>query len=80
MENPDLVLQETGSSPTHSRLNYVPSGDTLRRDAISSSEGDTGSRFIKQTEPTWVCASSPAQSRWLIKMVNLCIGCIPQQA
>ena len=36
MENPDLVLQETGSSPTHSRLNYVPSGDTLRRDAISS--------------------------------------------
>ena len=37
MENPDLVLQETGSSPTHSRLNYVPSGDTLRRDAISSS-------------------------------------------
>ena len=36
MENPDLVLQETGSSPTHSRLNYVLSGDTLRRDAISS--------------------------------------------
>ena len=36
MENPDLVLQETGSSPTHSRLNYVPSGDTLRRDTISS--------------------------------------------
>ena len=36
MENPDLVLQETGSSPTHSRLNYVPSGDTQRRDAISS--------------------------------------------
>ena len=36
MENPDLVLQETGSSPTHSCLNYVPSGDTLRRDAISS--------------------------------------------
>ena len=36
MENPDLVLQETGLSPTHSRLNYVPSGDTLRRDAISS--------------------------------------------
>ena len=30
------MLQETGSSPTHSRLNYVPSGDTLRRDAISS--------------------------------------------
>ena len=37
MENPDLVLQETGSRPTYSRLNYVPSGDTLRRDAISSS-------------------------------------------
>ena len=36
MENPDLVLQETGSSPTHSRLNYAPSGDTLRPDAISS--------------------------------------------
>ena len=36
MENPDLVLQETGSRPTYSRLNYVPSGDTLRRDAISS--------------------------------------------
>ena len=36
MENPDLVLQETGSSLTHSRLNYVPFGDTLRRDAISS--------------------------------------------
>ena len=36
MENPDLVLQETGSRPTCSRLNYVPSGDTLRRDAISS--------------------------------------------
>ena len=35
MENPDLVLQETGSSPTHSRLNYVPSGDTLCRDAMS---------------------------------------------
>ena len=35
MENPDLVLQETGSRPTYSRLNYVPSGDTLRRDAIS---------------------------------------------
>ena len=26
MENPDLVLQETGSSPTHSRFNHVPSG------------------------------------------------------
>ena len=37
MENPDLVLQETGSRPTYSHLNYVPSGDTLRRDAISSS-------------------------------------------
>ena len=36
MENPDLVLQETGSRQTYSRLNYVPSGDTLRRDAISS--------------------------------------------
>ena len=36
MENPDLVLQETGSRPTYSRLNYVPSGDTLHRDAISS--------------------------------------------
>ena len=36
MENPDLVLQETGSRSTYSRLNYVPSGDTLRRDAISS--------------------------------------------
>ena len=36
MENPDLVPQETGSSPTHSRFNYVPSGDTLRRDAMSS--------------------------------------------
>ena len=38
MENPDLVLQETGSRPTYSRLNYVQSGDTLRRDAISSSD------------------------------------------
>ena len=38
MENPDLVLQETGSRPTYSRLNYVPSGDTLCRDAISSLE------------------------------------------
>ena len=36
MENPDLVLQETGSRQTYSRLNYVPSGDTLRRDAIPS--------------------------------------------
>ena len=36
MENPDLVLQETGSRPTYSHLNYVPSGDTLRRDAITS--------------------------------------------
>ena len=36
MENPDLVLQETGSRPTYSRLNYVPSGDTLRRAAVSS--------------------------------------------
>ena len=36
MENPDLVPQETGSRPTYLRLNYVPSGDTLRRDAISS--------------------------------------------
>ena len=36
MENPDLVLQETGSRPTYSRLNYVPSGDTLRQDTISS--------------------------------------------
>ena len=36
IENPDLVLQETGSSPTHSCLNYVSSGDTLRRDAMSS--------------------------------------------
>ena len=36
MENPDLVLQETGSRPTYSRLNYVPSRDTLGRDAISS--------------------------------------------
>ena len=39
MENPDLVLQETGSRPTYSRLNYVPSGDTLRQDAISSCIG-----------------------------------------
>ena len=36
MDNPDLVLQETGSRPTYSRLNYVPSGDTLRRAAVSS--------------------------------------------
>ena len=36
MDNPDLVLQETGSRLTYSRLNYVLSGDTLRRDAISS--------------------------------------------
>ena len=36
MENPDLVLQETGSSLTHSRLNYVSFGDTLCRDAMSS--------------------------------------------
>ena len=36
MENPDLVLQEKGSSSTHSRLNYVPSGDTLHRDTMSS--------------------------------------------
>ena len=36
MENPDLVLQETGSRPTYSCLNYVPSGDTLRRAAVSS--------------------------------------------
>ena len=36
MENPDLVPQETGSSPTHSCFNYVLSGDTLRRDAMSS--------------------------------------------
>ena len=36
MENPDLVLQETGLRPTYSRLNYVPSGDTLHQDAISS--------------------------------------------
>ena len=36
MENPDLVLQETGSRPTYSRLNYVPSRDTLRREATSS--------------------------------------------
>ena len=36
MENPDLVLQETGSRPTYSRLNYVPSRDTLRQAAISS--------------------------------------------
>ena len=36
MENPDLVFQETGSRPTYSCLNYVPSGDTLRRDEISS--------------------------------------------
>ena len=36
MENPDLVLQEKGSSPTHSRFNHVPSGDALRQDAMSS--------------------------------------------
>ena len=36
MENPDLVFQETGSSPTHSRFNRVPSGDTLRQDVVSS--------------------------------------------
>ena len=36
MENPDLVLQEKGSSSTHSRFDHVPSGDTLRRDAMSS--------------------------------------------
>ena len=30
MENPDLVLQETGSSPTHSRLNC------LTRDCVST--------------------------------------------
>ena len=41
MENPVLVLQETGSRPTYSRLNYVPSGDTLRRDAISSLHSGT---------------------------------------
>ena len=34
--NPDLVLQEKGSSPTHSHFNHVPSGDTLRRDAMTS--------------------------------------------
>ena len=39
MQNPDLVLQETGSRQTYSRLNYVPSGDTLRRDAISNFSG-----------------------------------------
>ena len=34
MENPDLVLQEKGSSLTHSRFNHVLSRDTLRRDAM----------------------------------------------
>ena len=36
MENPDLVLQDKGSSPTRSSFNHVPSGDTLRHDAMSS--------------------------------------------
>ena len=36
LENPDLVLQEKGSSLTHSRFNHVLSGDTLRRDTMSS--------------------------------------------
>ena len=52
MENPDLVLQETGSRPTYSRLNYVLSGDTLRRDAISSFPGYpnvlTDSLFVRE--------------------------------
>ena len=47
MENPDLVLQEKGSSPTHSRFNHVPSGDTLHQDAISSSKGNC--EYIKET-------------------------------
>ena len=57
MENPDLVLQETGSRPTYSRLNYVPSGDTLRRDAISSlymrehSTINSGIAFFKKFGP-----------------------------
>ena len=46
MENPDLVLQETGTRPTYSRLNYVPSGDTLRRDAISSFKDCTLTRLL----------------------------------
>ena len=36
MENADLVLQEKGSSLTHSRFNHVPSVDTLHRDAMSN--------------------------------------------
>ena len=54
MENPDLVLQETGSRPTYSRLNYVPSGDTLRRDAISSLLVQYFSQYQNMDTQIWV--------------------------
>ena len=80
MENPDLVLQETGSRPTYSRLNYVPSGDTLRRDAISSIL--SGVSFIVSTEsirglafgtlPPW-CVDSFFGCFFLVQKYNLSI-------
>ena len=64
MENPDLVLQETGSRPTYSRLNYVPSGDTLRRDAISSSDLD----FKRNT----FIANTPNQCPYQVPLLTHC--------
>ena len=79
MDNPDLVLQETGSRLTYSRLNYVLSGDTLRRDAISSlrlvlglAKGSTlrlvgsGLKFCKEDLNMAAINFSPLQNlKWL---------------
>ena len=54
MENPDLVLQETVSRPTYSRLNYVPSGDTLCQDAISSLISDPQRFFFEGLDLTFI--------------------------
>ena len=76
MENPDLVLQETGSRPTYSRLNYVPSGDTLRQDAISSFYPTAlkGCRGIVFTHGVWMGGRASGRAAGEI----VCPGCISE--
>ena len=71
MENPDLVPQETGSRPTYSRLNYVPSGDTLRRDTISSFKILTGNIFglILKNKMADTCVSLSVMKSTYISLI-----------
>ena len=71
MENPDLVLQETGSRPTYSCLNYVPSKPSDSPKPSASKKKSSSSRpsaeDLKQLDDKWAERFSRLEAMLLAK-------------